>query len=178
MLPENPIQRPLLNHHPPHLQQILDIDILLRLRHAIPARPLHRLVQILIHLLRNQQRPPIRITQMQLAQNLAHPPRLVHAELNAIFHHDELAAPIAIAQRRAPGQIVHFARQLGGEVARVRTESRAAAAADRALLVADAGAARALLLVDFAAAAAHGVAPFGARGALAVGVAFEDYRAV
>ena len=99
-------------------------------------------------------------------------------DIEAILADDQLPSAVAVRQRRAPGQIVHLAGQIGGEVARFGTEDFGAALEHGRLLGAETRHARALLRTDLAVRAADLPACLGACRALARAVAFEDHGAV
>lgn len=96
-------------------------------------------------------------------------------QLHAVLAHDQLAAAVAVRERGPPGEVVHLARDLGAEVARLGAEGLASAAAQGRLLAADTGAAQALLRVQLAVRAVHLPPRLRGGGALPRVVALVDH---
>lgn len=175
------------------LEQVLDVDILEIQRPSLPRHLLHGLVQPVPPVARDKQRAAVIATEAQRAQHARHVlfqiglaqavlEELVgdegkvvgQGQLHAVLADDELAAAVAIAQRRAPRLVVDLAVEPGAEVAGVRAKRLATAAQQRTLPGALTGSSGALLRAHLAVRAVDVVAGLGRGGALPGVVALVD----
>ena len=136
------------------------------IRHSLP-KPLQPVPS-------NNQTPPIRIPPPILRHDL---PNII-LNIPTLLHNNQLPPPIPIRQRRPPRQIIDLPRQLGAEIARMRSMRHTSAAQHRRLPIAQSSVSRSFLRSDLSRRAVDIAAPFRGRGALPRGVAFEDDGAV
>ena len=57
-----------------------------------------------------------------VGEDLARESRLGILEIHPVLADDQLTFPVPVTQRRAPRQVVHLPRKLGGEVSWARPE--------------------------------------------------------